>query len=277
MNSVDTKRSSEDELRRKTIGGSCALKIMNGDWHELWMQKMGYAEQVDLSDVLPVQLGVFTEEFNVKWFERDMQVECKRDAQGNTESRYNFNWAGVPCRGTLDAEFKYRGERIGLECKHTNERATMNQQLERYMPQLQMYMKCANLNFMYFANIFGNSRYEYVKVAQDELYQERMHVHLTEFWNLVATETEPPLSMPYINATIDQIPIDDMVARDAGTDNAFMDMANEYIETKAAAKRNAEASKNLKAMVATDEREVYSPVLSIKRDKRGSLRVNVKK
>ena len=277
MNSVDTKRSSEDELRRKTIGGSCALKIMNGDWHELWMQKMGYAEQVDLSDVLPVQLGVFTEEFNVKWFERDMQVECKRDAQGNTESRYNFNWAGVPCRGTLDAEFEYRGERIGLECKHTNERATMNQQLERYMPQLQMYMKCANLNFMYFANIFGNSRYEYVKVAQDELYQERMHVHLKEFWNLVATETEPPLSMPYINATIDQIPIDDMVARDAGTDNAFMDMANEYIETKAAAKRNAEASKNLKAMVATDEREVYSPVLSIKRDKRGSLRVNVKK
>jgi len=277
MNSVDTKRSSEDELRRKTIGGSCALKIMNGDWHELWMQKMGYAEQVDLSDVLPVQLGVFTEEFNVKWFERDMQVECKRDAQGDTESRYNFNWAGVPCRGTLDAEFKYRGERIGLECKHTNERATMNQQLERYMPQLQMYMKCANLNFMYFANIFGNSRYEYVKVAQDELYQERMHVHLREFWNLVATETEPPLSMPYVNATIDQIPIDDMVARDAGTDNAFMDMANEYIETKAAAKRNAEASKNLKAMVATDEREVYSPVLSIKRDKRGSLRVNVKK
>ena len=277
MNSVDIKRSSEDELRRKTIGGSCALKIMNGDWHELWMQKMGYAEQVDLSDVLPVQLGVFTEEFNVKWFERDMQVECKRDAQGNTESRYNFNWAGVPCRGTLDAEFEYRGERIGLECKHTNERATMNQQLERYMPQLQMYMKCANLNFMYFANIFGNSRYEYVKVAQDELYQERMHVHLREFWNLVATETEPPLSMPYINATIDQIPIDDMVARDAGTDNAFMDMANEYIETKAAAKRNAEASKNLKAMVATDEREVYSPVLSIKRDKRGSLRVNVKK
>jgi hypothetical protein len=277
MNSIDNKRSSEDELRRKTIGGSCALKIMNGDWHELWMQKMGYAEQVDLSDVLPVQLGVFTEEFNVKWFERDMQVECKRDAQGNTESRYNFNWAGVPCRGTLDAEFEYRGERIGLECKHTNERATMNQQLERYMPQLQMYMKCANLNFMYFANIFGNSRYEYVKVAQDELYQERMHVHLKEFWNLVATETEPPLSMPYINATIDQIPIDDMVARDAGTDNAFMDMANEYIETKAAAKRNAEASKNLKAMVATDEREVYSPVLSIKRDKRGSLRVNVKK
>ena len=277
MNSIDNKRSSEDELRRKTIGGSCALKIMNGDWHELWMQKMGYAEQVDLSDVLPVQLGVFTEEFNVKWFERDMQVECNRDAQGNTESRYNFNWAGVPCRGTLDAEFEYRGERIGLECKHTNERATMNQQLERYMPQLQMYMKCANLKFMYFANIFGNSRYEYVKVAQDELYQERMHVHLREFWNLVATETEPPLSMPYVNATIDQIPIDDMTARDAGTDNAFMDMANEYIETKGAAKRNADASKNLKAMVATDEREVYSPVLSIKRDKRGSLRVNIKK
>jgi hypothetical protein len=277
MSNIDTHRIQEDELRRKTIGGSCALKIMNGDWHELWMQKMGYGERVDLSDVLPVQLGVFTEAFNVQWFEKLMQVECKRDAQGDTESRYHFMWHGVPCRGTMDAEFEYQGKRIGLECKHTNERANMNSQLERYMPQLQMYMQCAALEHMYFANIFGNSRYEYVKVAKNEYYLSEMHTQLKEFWNYVTTETEPPLSMPYFNATIDQIEIDNMTSRNMNTDNEFMDRAHKYIETQQAAKQHAAVGKDLKSMVATNEREIYSDVLNIKRDKRGSLRINVKK
>lgn len=277
MNTNETPRSFEDELRRKTIGGSCAQKIMNGDWHQLWMQKLGYAEQEDLSDVLPVQLGVFTESFNIQWFEKSMQVECKRNPYGETESRYHFMWDGIPCRGTMDAEFELNGKRIGLECKHTNERANMNSQLERYMPQLQMYMQCAALDHMYFANIFGNSRYEYVKVARNEYYLEQMHTQLKEFWHHVTTETEPPLSMPYFNATIDQIEIDNMTSRDMNTDNEFMDSAHRYIETKAAAKEHDAVGKHLKSMVATDEREIYSEVLNIKRDKRGSLRINIKK
>ncbi len=44
-----------------------------------------------------------------------------------------------------------------------------------------------------------------------------------------------------------------------------------------AAKEHEAAKKDLKGMVGLDEREVYNDRLSIKRDVRGSLRINVKK
>lgn len=267
--------SRDNQIRKASIGGSCAMRIMDGDWHALWLEKMGYADGADLSDVLQVQLGVWTEEFNIKWFSRHMQVECYRDAQNNYEQRYHYKWDGVPCRATLDAEFEMRGDRYGLECKHTNERATMRKQLERYMPQLQMYLEIAGVKAMYFANIFGNSRYEYVKVSKNEEYLQTMFVHLKEFWGYVERKEEPPLSMPHFSASIDHVEINDMVARDATKDNHFIDRAMEYIATKDAARRHTDAGKDLKAMVGTDEREVYSDILSVKRDKRGSLRINI--
>lgn len=270
--------SRDNEIRKASIGGSCALRIMDGDWHDLWREKMGYKDSVDLSGVLPVQLGVWTEEFNIRWFQKHMQVECFKDPNAAThEQRYHYKWDGIPCRATLDAEFMMRGERYGLECKHTNDRATINSQLERYMPQLQLYLEISGVKAMYFANIFGNGRYEYVKVAKNEEYIQTMLEHLKEFWGYVERKEEPPLSMPHFSAGIDQIAINDMVARDASSDNYFRVRAAEYISTKEAAKEHAAAGKELKAMVGLDEREVYTDELSIKRDKRGSLRINIKK
>lgn len=269
--------SRDNEIRKASLGGSCAMRVMDGDWHSLWMEKVGYSEGSDLSDVLPVQLGVWTEEFNIKWFEKLMQVECYQGNLGSHEQRYHYKWENVPCRATLDAEFMMRGERYGLECKHTNERATMRKQLERYMPQLQMYLEISGVSAMYFANIFGNSRYEYVKVSKNEEFIRRMFVHLKEFWGYVERQEEPPHAMPHLSASIDQVPINDMVARDASTDNYFNVIAAEYISTKEAAKQHASAAKDLKAMVGTDEREVYSDTLSVKRDARGSLRINIVK
>jgi predicted phage-related endonuclease len=153
----------------------------------------------------------------------------------------------------------------------------MRKQLERYMPQLQLYLEISGVKAMYFANIFGNSRYEYVKVAKDDQYLEQMFVHLKEFWGYVERKEEPPQSMPHFSASIDQIPINDMVARDATSDNYFAVRAAEYISTMDAAKEHEAAKKDLKGMVGLDEREVYNDQLSIKRDVRGSLRINVKK
>ena len=99
----------------------------------------------------------------------------------------------------------------------TQMNATMRKQLERYMPQLQLYLEISGVKAMYFANIFGNSRYEYVKVAKDDQYLEQMFVHLKEFWGYVERKEEPPQSMPHFSASIDHIPINDMVARDAST------------------------------------------------------------
>ena len=53
------------------IGGSDAVKIMNGDWFELWEVKTGLKEPEDLSSKLAVQLGIHTEDFNLSWFEKE--------------------------------------------------------------------------------------------------------------------------------------------------------------------------------------------------------------
>ena len=46
------------------IGGTDAIRITEGTWKDLWLEKIGKVERKDLSSVLPVQLGIFTEEFN---------------------------------------------------------------------------------------------------------------------------------------------------------------------------------------------------------------------
>ena len=51
--------------RPKTIGGSDAVRIMEGDWHTLWKEKTGRQEPKDLSRVLPVQLGILSETLNI--------------------------------------------------------------------------------------------------------------------------------------------------------------------------------------------------------------------
>jgi predicted phage-related endonuclease len=54
--------------RRKSLGGSDANRIMRGDWHTLWLEKTGRKEPDDLSENLPVQIGLATEDVNNKFF-----------------------------------------------------------------------------------------------------------------------------------------------------------------------------------------------------------------
>ena len=259
--------------RSKSIGGSDALKIMNGDWMNLWLLKTGQQQEDDLSNVLPVQLGIATEDFNINWFAKDMGVEVTGKQTQYTQTTQS----GVPLRATLDAEFDMNGKKNILECKHTYEMNTLNSQISTYMPQLQLYMYMADVDSCYFANIFGNRRYEYCKISFDINYFETMMVHINEFWNCVVTKTPPPDSVTIPSMTIDHIALDDMIARCADTDNMFIDQAHQYIDTLDAYAMHESAKKTLKSMVANNEREVYSQPLTIKRSKNGALRFTINK
>ena len=57
--------------RPKTLGGSDAIRIMEGDWHTLWLEKTGRQEPANLDRVLPVQIGIVTEELNKQWFAQE--------------------------------------------------------------------------------------------------------------------------------------------------------------------------------------------------------------
>ena len=45
------------------IGGSDAVRIMNGDWVKLWSIKTGREEPEALSDTFTVQSGIHNEKF----------------------------------------------------------------------------------------------------------------------------------------------------------------------------------------------------------------------
>jgi hypothetical protein len=68
-----------------------------------------------------------------------------------------------------------------------------------------------------------------------------------------------------------------MVKRDASSDNHFVSAAHDYLEHEPAAKSFESAKKDLKAMVSNNEREVYSSAITIRRDKRGALRISKRK
>jgi len=70
--------------------------------------------------------------------------------------------------------------------------------------------------------------------------------------------------------------LDNMVARDASTDNEFRDKEYYYLCHFDDAQIFDDAKKRLKALIKPNEREVYTDKLSIKRNKRGALTIKIK-
>ena len=254
------------------IGGSDATRIMTGNWYDLWAEKTGRKEPEDLSNNLAVQLGTHTESFHIDWFCKENKVNSEHIIKQVT---YECIENGVPYKGTVDARIKdaITHEKL-LECKHTNAFTNIKEQLARYMPQLQFYMHISGAVECYLSCIFGNSTWDYRKVSYDEEYVHHMNETIRAFWTCVENDTAPTDQVE-IDTThmTDKILINDMVRRDASADNQFISIAHDYIDTMKDAKSHQAYGKMLKELVAPNESEVYSPVITIKRDKRGSLRI----
>ena len=77
--------------RKGFIGGSDCVKIMQGNWLELWQIKTGLVESDDLSRNLAVQLGSYTEDFNLEWFE--IEYDC---ILSNLQHEYELQIGTVP-------------------------------------------------------------------------------------------------------------------------------------------------------------------------------------
>lgn len=257
------------------IGGSDLYNIMKGDWHDLWLIKTGRKEPDDLSDVFRVNLGVATEDFHIDWFSRHggyPLVEKQKEYQQNID--------GVPYKGQVDALMQTDDSYVPntiLECKHTSSNRTIKDMLENYMPQLHLYMRLSNTHECFLSVIFGNE-WGWCRVNFDNDYWSKVHNAVIDFWEMVETQIEPPVNGIGVDK-IDwsNIAIDGLVARDASQDNYFVDLAHNYVNTVDAAKDHEAAKKQLRSLIADNEREVYCDFLSIKRDKRGACRIAIKK
>jgi len=305
---------SEAELdRNKYIGGSDVAKIMSGDWYELWRQKTGQVKHPDLSDVFQVQLGTVTEALNIKWFYKNYTECAKQNKIEGINPRQLFGGEDRLERNKLIDESFMRGNLddvcmdgsgniCAIEAKHTSALGmrfkNIDEAIEAYMPQMQFYLYLLHQNFTtknyqypvsgcYFPIIFGNV-WHCVKVSSYVGYQidmvdaiHRFRKHVDKFDPECPEATAPPrYKAKQTKIKTETIPINGMIKIDMTQSNSFAQDANEYINAKLevdkAKPKLEEVRQKLIEHVPPNAREVYSNLGTIKRDAKGTLRINMK-
>ena len=249
--------------RREGIGGSDANVILSGDAERivrLWREKRGEAEAQDLSSVLPVMLGSWTEAFNRQWYEREAGLVVSEVGAAHVCARHSWR------RCTLDGFVAHKG--AVFEAKHVGAFVKPEEVVERYMPQLQHNMAVMQAERALLSVIFANHKWEVYEIASDWLYQEELLIAETRFWDCVRTG-ELPVPAPVPPAP-KPIGVREMCLEG---NNAWGAAAADWLECREAAKRHTTAAALLKGMVEADVTRAFGHGIEIKRSKSGALSI----
>jgi hypothetical protein len=254
------------ELQRSRIagiGGSDANTILSGDAERivrLWREKRGEVEAEDLSSVLPVMLGSWSEAFNRQWYER--QTGLAVSLVGASRVCCEHPWR----RCTLDGFVEARG--AVFEAKHVSAFAKPDEVIQRYMPQLQHNMAVMGADLALLSVIFGNHKWEVYEVASDWLYQEELMIAEVRFWDCLR-KGETPVASP-IPAPPKPVGFREICLEG---NNAWAAAAADWRECREAAKRHAAATASLKEMVEADAVRAFGHGLEVRRSKAGALSI----
>ena len=164
------------------IGGTDAIRLVAGEWKDLWLEKTGAIERKDLSSVLPVQLGIFTEEFNRRWYQ---EVSGERVVNiGNifTHPQYDYIY------GSLDGVAKGKV----FEAKHVNAFVKDQNIIDKYYPQVQHYMMVTGFSKAVLSVLRGNLGYNVFTIEKDKPFQKKLEIACHLFWFHVMNNIQPP-------------------------------------------------------------------------------------
>ena len=179
------KKIGQIKKRPFGIGGSDANKLVHDNWLDLYNLKLGITKQDDLSDILPVQMGNATEQFNREWFEKQTQLKPTQEIQIWYNDYIYGNLDGI-IKGKLEEEISTIAV---FEAKHTNQfnnsEAKKLQQVDKYYPQLQHYMMCAKVDKAYLSMFFGNLNYDYLEIGADKDFQNKLLLAYDYFWKAI--------------------------------------------------------------------------------------------
>lgn len=254
------------EERRKGIGGSDAGRIMNGEWHDLWLEKTGRKEPEDLSNVLQVQLGSYTEAFNVAWAEKQagyVITTGKKDCAGRVHPLYPF------MRANFDGIVLSPHSAI-FEAKHTNAWSTADAVISKNYWQLQHNMAVGEFEWSVISIIFGNHKWEAYDVEADEEEMLYLIAKEQEFWWYVENDT-PPDDPQAIGEPA--ISFDEMREADLSQSNAWVSAATDWLENKDAAKKFEDAKSALKDCIEPDVKLAYGAGVKATRSKDGKISI----
>ena len=254
--------------RRDGIGGSDANIIMSGDDARilrLWEEKTGQAEPEDLSRVLPVQLGTWTEPLNRHWYTLQTGSEVSR--AGETCQHPDHAFMRCSLDGFVEAEAAV------FEAKHVNQFSKIDAVAQKYMPQLHHNMSVVGVSRAVLSVFVGTMTYEHLVVDADPFYTANLIEAEEYFWKCV-TELTPPGEIK-----IDATPTTPALLRsvDMTGSNEWGFLAAGWLEHKAAAANFKNATKGLKSLVDFDVSDATGHGVKVTRAKNGSLTVRATK
>lgn len=267
VESLLSKPDGWHERRRKTLGGSDANILMNGDPAailRLWEEKLGRTESEDLSDVLPVQLGSWTEPLNLYWFGRSTGREVSRQNEYSVHPVYPF----MACE--LDgASVTTSGEVAIVECKHVNQFSKIDEVAQKYMPQCHHAMAVTGLNHCILSVFIGTFTHEIVEIECDDWYLAQLIDRERAFWACVESGEPPhqmePVAAPAAPETLRTV--------DMEGNNAWASSAADWLDNRDASKAFTAADKAIKKLMEDDMGHAFGHGLQCKRAKNGSLRI----
>ena len=166
-----------------SFGGTDAIKIVEGNWKDIWLMKTGRSEKEDLSNVLPEQMGIYTESFNIDWFEKQTGFEVTNNNKIYKNPDVEFLHA------TVDGII-HKQEAI-FEAKHVSPFSLKNV-VDKYYPQLQHYMLVTGLKKAYLSVLVGNLQHKIYEIEADIEFIHKLLYAETHMWAYVQADVPPP-------------------------------------------------------------------------------------
>lgn len=256
------------ELKRRLdyVGGSDANIIASGDAekiHKLWLVKTRQDEGENLDDVLAVQVGVWTEEFNARWYTKQTGDAVTSRGQWLTHEN---GWQSCTLDGLC------QGGSAVWEAKHVGGFEPVDTVLARYMPQLQHNMFIADKRTAVLSLFIGSGKWEAREVARDDFYIADLMDKERQFWKHVKDKT-PPNDF----GALESIQVSEFRTVDMTGNNAWAGSAAEFLENVDAAKRLGKAKKEIKDLLERDVGEAFGHGIVAKRAKNGAVTITKEK
>jgi predicted phage-related endonuclease len=257
-------------IDHKKIGGTAACVIASQNHfgktpYDLWEELTHRKPPEDLTWKLPVQIGIITEEVNADFFQHKSHKNLDRspDVVSTIFEHKEYDYLVCQPDGfVIDGNDKFL-----WEAKHCNARATLEEQVNKYYPQLQHNMFVTNTKKAFISCIFDNNRIEYEEIPFDQEFIDQMIPRYKDFWRCIVLNNPPeegrPINIEIILGT----------ELDMSSSNEFIDAEETILETREAAAKYKKAEKRIKELSPKDIAKTLGRNLEVRRDKAGKARI----
>jgi len=226
----------------------------------LWQEKRGEAEPQDYSGNLIVQLGLATEAFNRRWYERTTGQVIK-DVQSWIRHPV-IRWMAATLDGVVEGTGAVFEAKFMLPWSFSEEAAA-----EKHMAQVQHNMWVTNASAAVLSIITGGGRWVEIQISADPLYQHLLLTAEKKFWRCVESGEPPRLfGVEPPRARIEAMRIVDM-----SSSNAWAEFSGVFRRTREAYLEHENAKAELKGLMPEDAKEAIGHGIRAKRSKSGAV------